>query len=1240
MVITGTGGNDILVGTAGADTIEGLAGDDTLSGGAGGDTIDGGDGFDMIFAGAAGDFGSHSYYSNNPTLPTFDRGSEIDVINGGSGYSFISAGYGDSVDGGTSGALLVFSLMGAASGVIADFTLLDGGGSLVLGGGTLSNITTVRFIEGSAFADTIFGKNQGGDSPDIFGMGGDDRIVAGYYQSNLYGGDGDDVLDNRNSDYGGYLYGGAGNDEILTRTPSSAAFGDDGDDNIRGAWTARGGSGDDIITAGSGTFALGYYGDDGNDTLTVIDQQSSMFGGAGADVLNGGTGNDELWSHDMDGDFGTEIDQLSGGAGNDRLSIGLGDQADGGTGTDGLRLSLAGAASGVTVDFSTLAAGLTVAGTVIQNVEYLIEFTGTGFADTITLGNHTTWQYAKGGEGNDLLQGTATSVSLQGGGGNDTLLGTAVGDDLYGEDGNDLLNGGAGDDFMSGGFGDDRFIVDSAGDRVFETHGFDTVEASIDYVLPEGFEDLVLTGSAISGTGNWGINRITGTAAANVLDGGSNSDLLIGGAGNDIYYVDTAGDEVIEAVGEGSDEVRVSATYTLAAGQEVERLAVLASTGIIPVFLTGNEFAQTIEGNAGGNGLIGGGGDDVLLGHAGNDGLDGGSGDDSLSGGTGDDYYTVDSAGDTVIELAGEGTDTVQAFVTHTLAAHVEDLVLLGTDAINGTGNALANTITGNDAANTLTAIGGGDTLIGMGGNDSYLLSGTGDLVSELAGGGTDTVTAGFDYVLTDHVERLIMTGAAVAGTGNAEANEIFGTDGDNLIDGMGGADILEGGAGNDTYIVDEQYDSAVELAGGGFDTVRAKGSHTLTFGSEVEWLVAFDSDATDFIRLDGNELANSIQGNAGANGLFGLEGNDTLIGLGGIDMLDGGTGDDLLYGGQGDDTYAVDSLGDLVFEEPGQGFDTVVASNSHYLHAGVEALQLAWGGGDLFGVGNASGNVLSGNEGANLLLGGAGDDRVSGHGGNDLIFGEDGADELHGEAGIDFIAGGSGNDTLHGEDDADALYGEDGDDVLIGGATFHTDILVGGAGNDVLDGRSGQANPDYDEMDGGSGNDTYHVDTGADLTYEGVGGGTDTVYAEVTVPNAGVYLYANVENLVLQGTTAFGVGNELDNVLTGSGSGNWLLGGLGNDTLNGKGGNDVLFGEGGADTFVFETGTGGDVIGDFQAGTDRISLVGYGLTFAQVQGLFAQVGNVGAIQFANGDVIVLHNVTMANLTAADFIFG
>jgi Ca2+-binding RTX toxin-like protein len=380
--------------------------------------------------------------------------------------------------------------------------------------------------------------------------------------------------------------------------------------------------------------------------------------------------------------------------------------------------------------------------------------------------------------------------------------------------------------------------------------------------------------------------------------------------------------------------------------------------------------------------------------------------------------------------------------------------------------------------------------------------------------------------------------------------------------------------------------------------------------------------------RLYGGAGNDIIAGGFGADDLFGGGGNDTLI---------GGGGGDRLYGEAGNDSYIVDNQADLVFEAAAEGTDSVTASVGHYLYANVENLVLAADAGGIFGVGNALANSITGNGSANLLLGGGGNDAIAGGAGGDSVFGEAGDDVINGDAGVDYLVGGSGNDTLNGGDDADAVYGEDGDDVILGGTGFFTDILVGGFGNDVLMGNSGLG--DYDLMDGGAGDDVYRVDTPADLTFEAAGGGTDTVRADIN--GAGYYLYAHVENLVLEGNTPFGVGNELANELTGSAVANYLLGGLGNDTLNGKGGNDVLFGEGGADIFVFERGTGGDTIGDFAPGADKISLKGLGITsFAQVQGLMVQVGGNSAIDLGLGDFIVLNGVTNAQLSAGDFLFG
>ena len=153
---------------------------------------------------------------------------------------------------------------------------------------------------------------------------------------------------------------------------------------------------------------------------------------------------------------------------------------------------------------------------------------------------------------------------------------------------------------------------------------------------------------------------------------------------------------------------------------------------------------------------------------------------------------------------------------------------------------------------------------------------------------------------------------------------------------------------------------------------------------------------------------------------------------------------------------------------------------------------------------------------------------------------------------------------------------------------------------------------------------------------FEQAGECIDTVYASVT--GAGYYLYANVENLVLLNNTPFGVGNSLNNQITGSATANYLLVGAGNDILNGQGGNDVLFGEVGADIFVFERGSGGDVIGDFVRGTDRFQLGGLFGTFAEVQANFVQNGINGAINLGGDDFIVLNNVTMSQLLVTDFI--
>ncbi|WP_313433549.1 calcium-binding protein [Novosphingobium sp.] len=138
--------------------------------------------------------------------------------------------------------------------------------------------------------------------------------------------------------------------------------------------------------------------------------------------------------------------------------------------------------------------------------------------------------------------------------------------------------------------------------------------------------------------------------------------------------------------------------------------------------LSGDAHANRFHGGDGDDRLHGLGGDDVLVGGGGADRLDGGSGADRMEGGSGDDTYYVDDTRDQVIETdAAGGIDVVRSEVDFTLGDHLEQLYLIGTADINGSGNALANILYGNDGDNVLSGGGGADKLQGGGGADIFL---------------------------------------------------------------------------------------------------------------------------------------------------------------------------------------------------------------------------------------------------------------------------------------------------------------------------------------------------------------------------------------------------------------------------------------------------------------------------------------------------------------------------------------
>lgn len=656
------------------------------------------------------------------------------------------------------------------------------------------------------------------------------------------------------------------------------------------------------------------YGYAGNDLLTGEAGNDTLTGGSGNDTMYGGAGND-TYIIDADVDFGTDTIHEFDAGGIDTLDFRS-------TTTQKLRVNL-----GYLGYFDSQQIAPGVGLEIPTNYRNNIENAYGGTQDDEIVGNDKNNildggagdDYFIGWTGNDTLNGGAGNDRIYDGGvssysnyedsGNDILNGGAGNDYLRAFGGNDLLNGGSGDDYIDGGTGNDTYIIDAdvdagvdlideaaydgqSGDFVSRNVGIDTIDfrpttttdikinlgVTTTQKVADGVELIIpLAGTIENAYGGKLNDTIIGSNLDNILNGEAGDDEINGGIGNDT--------------------------------------------------LNGGADYDTLNGGVGDDKLNGDAGNDTLNGDAGNDTLNGGLGVDTMRGGIGDDIYFVDNVGDVVSESIAQGTDTINSSISYNLGANanVENLKLDGIGSINGTGNALNNTITGNAGNNIIRGGIGNDILRGGTGNDTYLIDAdvdTGrDTINEvLNAGGVDSIdfrttttkaiTINLGNTSTQDVAtgvRLTIVDLNIENVYGGSTNDILtGNSLNNTLIGGVGNDTLTGAAGNDTYSIDADVDTGTDTikeiaTTGGIDSIDFRTTTTKAINVDLSKTTA-QTVATgvqlvlpvlSIENLYGGTLNDTLSGNSLSNAIFGGAGNDTLKGGAGADTLNGGAGND-----------------------------------------------------------------------------------------------------------------------------------------------------------------------------------------------------------------------------------------------------------------------------------------------------------------------------------------------------------
>lgn len=625
----------------------------------------------------------------------------------------------------------------------------------------------------------------------------------------------------------------------------------------------------------------------------------------------------------------------------------------------------------------------------------------------------------------------------------------------------------------------------------------------------------------------------------------------------------------------------------------------------------GNDY---LDGGVGSDLLIAGDGDDILLGgsgiNSGDDELNGGAGNDQLSGDAGNDKLFGGVGNDTL--WGGEGNDILMGFNPSNdtqqtlLAGQTDNDVMYG-----GAGDDLMLGALGDDqlfggiGVDEIQAGVGNDALYGEEGNDRLFGGAGNDTI--YGGAGDDLIVGGVAANETALIAGTLDSNLLYGGAGN---DTILGGIGNDYIDGGAGADSMQGGLGDDTYIVNSVNDVILELTNQGIDTVVSSSNYILNANIEELRLVeGFNINGT------GNSLNNLITGNSSDN------------------ILDGVTGLDTMIGGAGNDTYYVDNVGDKVVENANEGIDTVQSKISYALGDNVENLNLDFSKAEK-GLVDGQAVLVYGYPKANEL------DYMQG----DAVANYKGTCALTSIANLMTQAK---TPTTESEvvsraiNNGWAVTSSTATDYQRGGSNYlQQQALLSSYGTDnaLISGYNEQGVANL--IRSGRGvilavnagklwNDPAYLDAGAVNHVVTV---TGAVYGESDGALKGFYIAdsgrslvsdmtrfvsiadfraaANVPSSYAIYTTAAGKLWDENINATGNSLDNTIIGNRGNNILNGMAGNDSLIGGLGNDTYVFGAGSGTDTIIDADSTLGNMDTISVGAGITKEQLWFSQSGN------------------------------